>query len=194
MHTFGTARQRTSDSSRNGTALWAQKNPIRMDACLFARLAIKRFQSHRGLELYASTRAEIADFTRDNPRAEVANLILLEGNFAELSRAIGICHFRRTWCNNVVIDYLSVHPNIARPRNDNAVKGAGTALLYFVCQVAVELRAELLWGEATQNSCLFYQRALKLDGTKDLIYATQEQIERFVHRVQKDYGFPRDNV
>jgi hypothetical protein len=49
-------------------AVRADDNPIRLDACLFARLAIKRYQTHRRLEKYASSIDDIADFTQDNLR------------------------------------------------------------------------------------------------------------------------------
>ncbi|HZE56225.1 MAG TPA: hypothetical protein VE031_00075 [Chthoniobacterales bacterium] len=166
------------------------RNPIRLDAVLFARLAIKRYRAHHRFETYATNVDEIADFTRDNPQAEVANLVLLESDSPEFAPTIGVCHFRRTWCNNLVIDYLSVHPLLARPRDQTPIKGSGTALLYFVSTVAIMTGAALLWGEATQNSCTFYQKAFHLDETKDLIYAPRKNVEEFVHYMQNQYGYP----
>jgi hypothetical protein len=171
-------------------ALGSDKNPVRADACLFAQLAVKRFQTHGRIENYATSIQEISDFTRDNPQVEVANLVLLECDSTQLSRIIGVCHFRRTWCNNVVIDYLSVHPWIARPKDETGPRGVGTALLYFVAQVARFVDATLLWGEATQHSCRFYDKAFRLNETKDLIHAERSQVDAFVQHAQKKYGFP----
>jgi len=171
-------------------AISLDRNPIRLDAVLFARLAVKRYRAHHRFETYATSVDEIGDFTRDNPQAEVANLVLLESNSPEFAPAIGVCHFRRTWCNNLVIDYLSVHPLLARPREQTPIKGSGTALLYFVSTVAIMTGAALLWGEATQNSCTFYQKAFHLDETKDLIYAPRKHVKEFVLYMQNQYGYP----
>jgi len=172
-------------------AIRTDANPIRQDACLFARLAVKRYQTHRRLEKYASSVDEIGDFTRDNPYAEVANFVLLESVGLELGGTIGVCHFRRTWCNNLVVDYLSVHPLLARPSGPILMKGSGTALLYFASTVAIMTGAALLWGEATQHSCTFYKNAFELDETKDLIHAPRSNIEAFLLRMQTKYGYPK---
>src|SRR4051812_28667509 len=74
-----------------------EKNPVRLDAYNFAKLAVKRFQAHSPFENYAKDRSEIIDFVRDNPRSEVANLIVLKAAWFKFSPVLGICHFRRTW-------------------------------------------------------------------------------------------------
>lgn len=171
-------------------AVGSDQHPFRLDACLFARLAVKRYQTHRRLEKYATSIDDIADYTQDNPYAEVANFVLLEPSFPEFGQTIGVCHFRRTWCNNFVIDYLSVHPSLVRPKSSTVVKGAGSALLYFTSTVAIMTGASLLWGEATQNSCKFYRDAFRLDETKDLIQAPRNNLEAFLLRMQTKHGYP----
>jgi hypothetical protein len=164
-----------------------EKHPLRLDAYTFAKLALKRREVHRHVENYADRESDIADFVRDNPRAEVANLVVLKSECFPPSRILGVCHFRRTWNNNVVLDYLSVHPHIARCEPDRIIKGAGTALIFYVATAAVQLQSNAIWGEATQNSCEFYQRAFGLAETADLIYVPRDSFEEFAQRLNGEY-------
>jgi len=145
-------------------------NPIRIDAVNFATLACKRFSAHSPFENYVHDIAEIADFLRDNPYSEVANLVAVAADWFPTSRILGLAHFRRTWSNNLILDYLAVHPLIARPNKDSPliVRGVGTALLFFLCSLARRYECGCIWGEATQNSCDFYQKVFNLDSVKDL--------------------------
>ena len=43
------------------------------------------------------------------------------------SRHVGFVHFRRNWCNNLCVDFLTAHPDIVS--NREPIKGVGTALL-----------------------------------------------------------------
>jgi len=81
-----------------------------------------------------------------------------------------------------ILDYLAVHPFVAKPRPQSPaiVRGAGTALLFFLCSVAQQHGCAHIWGEATQNSCAFYQQVSDLDLVTDLLYIPAEKIAEFV--------------
>src|SRR5205809_4560545 len=134
-------------------SLGGDTDPVRTDAVDFAMLACKRFSAHSPLECYARRVADIGDHIKNNPACEVASLVALTCNWFPDSEIIGLAHFRRTWSNNLVLDYLTVHPLIAKPLSDsqNFVRGAGTALLFFLSSIGRELSCGYIWGEATQN-------------------------------------------
>jgi hypothetical protein len=161
------------------------QNPIRVDAVDFAQLAVSRFEAHSAIQPYAKSIDDIGDHIGHNPKCEVANFVLLTCDWFPASRVIGMCHFRRTWSNGIVLDYLAAHPFIAKPPTAYTyqVRGVGTALLYFLSLVAKRYVCKAIWGEATQGSCRFYQNALKLDPVEDLIYAPQEKFIDFIARL-----------
>jgi|ERR1039458_4040186 hypothetical protein len=74
------------------------------------------FSAHSQVQLpYVSRVGDIADHIANDRRCEVACFVLLKCECFPDSEVIGICHFRRTWCNNIVLDYLAGHPFIVRP-------------------------------------------------------------------------------
>jgi len=74
---------------------------------------------------------------------------------------LGVCHFRRTWRNNLFVDFLTAQPEIAS-RSGLPVSGVGTLLLATVVEVAAEIQAPAIWGETTKGSAAFYKKTLDL--------------------------------
>lgn len=160
------------------------KNPLRVDSVDFAQLAVSRFEVHSTIEAYATTVEDIDDHIQTNPRSEVAALVILTCDWFPDSRVISICHFRRTWSNRIILDYLAAHPFITRPPTGypHIVRGSGTALLYFLTLVAKRYDCDAIWGEATQGSCDFYKKTFGLDSVEDLIYISREKYVKFIER------------
>jgi hypothetical protein len=181
-------------------SLGDDQNPLRVDAVDFAQVAVYRFEAHSVIQPYAKSVSDFADHIAQNPRCEVAALVLLKCDWFPDSEVIGMAHFRRTWSNRIVLDYLAAHPFIVRTPDKFAhfVRGVGPALLYFVCQVAKQYDCDAIWGEATQGSCGFYEHVLKLDSVEDLIYAPRDKFLDFVGRMsdrnREDGGPTVDNV
>jgi hypothetical protein len=167
----------------------ADNHPIRRDSLDFARLACQRWKANAKIANYAQSDEEFPSYINDNPRVEVAGFMALRAAWFPDSETLGVCHFRRTWCNNLILDYLATHPWLAYPKEPRYEKvGVGTGLLYYLCQLAVKLDAGILWGEATQNSCGFYAHVFKLGNTADLIYAPKERIKAFVADLSDRYA------
>ncbi len=160
---------------------WRQKlggdtNPYRKDALDFADLAIQRyFADSRIGQPYVRSISDISDHVSHDPQCEAAGFVLLKCNWFPDSEVIGICHFRRTWCNNLVLDYLAGHPFAVRPPEGYKylVRGVGPALMCFLSRVAATLECGLIWGEATQISHKFYERTFEINPVKDLIIVPQ---------------------
>jgi hypothetical protein len=168
-------------------SLGADKNPIRVDAVDFARIAAHRFEAHSEMEYYAESVEDIADHIQGNPKCEVACCVLLTCDWFPPSNVIGLAHFRRTWSNNIVLDYLTTHPFIAKAPNESAhvVKGAGLALLYFLSTVARKYACPLIWGEATPHSCGYYKKVFNLPSVEDLISIPRDNFMVFISRFDK---------
>jgi len=152
-------------------ALGANPEPIQRDAVDLAQLALDRYVADSKVgQPYIETPGKMQQHIDRNPHCEVAGFMLLECEWFFASQIIGLCHFRRTWCNNIVVDYLATHPLILRHTGDPRckVKGIGTALLCFLSRIAIENSCDLIWGEATQSSCTFYKELFKLEAVKDL--------------------------
>jgi hypothetical protein len=139
---------------------WREKlgndtNPYRKDAVDFADLASQRFfaDSRMG-QPYVRSMSDVADHVSHDPQCEVAGFVLLKCDWFPDSDVIGICHFRRTWCNNIVLDYLAGHPFAFRPPEgyEYGVRGIGTALICLLSRVATQQACGCIWGEATQTS------------------------------------------
>ena len=163
------------------TALGQDRHPVRTDAVEFAALACKRYAVHSPIENYAPRVDDIGDHIRNNPYAEVASLVVMKCDWFPSSEIIGIAHFRRSWANNLIIDYISSHPFIAKPvpGADSRVSGVATGLLYFNSEIAARYRCGSAWGEATQNSREFYERLFNLRSVGDLLYIRNEKLMSF---------------
>lgn len=157
-------------------------NPIARDAAELARLAYGKWAYYRSALEIGATLKDVVAKIRDNPNAEVAVLLLAKAPQLRdrriRMRIAGVCLFRRTWCNNVFIDFLARHPL-------DPVKGAGTALLCYVARIASVIDADAIWGETTQNSAGYYAKAFGEPEIKDLLYVGREKYQAFWKRTEQ---------
>lgn len=152
--------------------------PVQRESVDLAHLARERaFADSKVGQPYVSTSGDIREHVARDQHCEVAGLVLLTCDWFNASDVIGFCHFRRTWCNNLAIDYLGKHPltlgNSGDPRYN--IKGIGPALLCFLSRVGVELSSNNLWGEATKTSWGFYKKLFALDSVQDLFLIPQQK-------------------
>jgi hypothetical protein len=131
----------------------------------------------------------------ENPNREVGCCVVLKCDWFPESEVIGIAHFRRTWKNRIILDYLAAHPFIARkpPDYPNTVRGVGSALFYFIAKVSQRYGCDYIWGEATANSWKFYKKILDLESVEDLIYAEREDFLKFISRMEEVYDQKTDS-
>jgi hypothetical protein len=145
---------------------------VRRDALDLAQLAIDSFLAHsRVQQLYANSIEELAAHIKADEQCEVACFVLMKCNWFPDSEVLGICHFRRSWCNSIVLDYLATYPFAARPPEGypHVVGGVGTALLWLVSDIARQFSCGRIWGEATRGSRSYYKDRFELDSVEDLI-------------------------
>ena len=155
--------------------LGADTDSKRRDAVDLAQLAIDSYLAHTQIQqIYVNSVEEIATHPiKPDEHVEVAGFVLLKCDWFPDSGVIGICHFRRSWCNSIILDYLAVHPFIAKAPDGypHIVSGAGSALLWFVSDIARRYKCGRLWGEATHGSRDYYKHMFDLEAVEDLILA-----------------------
>ena len=157
-------------------------NPNVSDAMELGILAFRRWREALSKGRVAESIEDVKDRIRDNPKAEVIVLILARAPWLRGGKLAGLCHFRRTWCNHLCIDFLTRHPSLI---GKNDCRGIGTALLYFVSSVAVEINAAAIWWEATQNSAEAYQKMFEKPAVKDLVFVRKRRYNAFKMRVDE---------
>lgn len=174
---------------------WREKlgedpNALWTDSVEFARLAQYRYSAHHVIQPYVQAVEDFERHVEKNSRCEVAAVVLLKCDWFPDSETIGIVHFRRTWSNRLVLDYLCAHPFITEAPLEyaNVVNGVGSALLYIVTQIAKARGSDAIWGEATEYSWGFYQKVLKLDSVNDLIYAPRKNFLAFSDKLESDWA------
>jgi N-acetylglutamate synthase-like GNAT family acetyltransferase len=159
-------------------------NPNVQDALELCTLAFRRWREEKAKGRVTESIEDIKDFIQDNPYAEVSQLVLARAPWLKNGTLVGLCHFHRTWSNNVYIDFLAMHPRLVRKRAA-PLRGVGTALLYYVACVAAEIDADAIWGETTQNSAPFYRRAFGRQDIRDMLYLKREDYKEFKARIEE---------
>ncbi len=177
-------------------AIGADQNPYRTDAVDFAQLAVKRYEASFGMGIYATSLGDFTDHIAADRNVEVGAFVVIRCDWFPGSEIIGFCHFRRSWCNKIILDYLATHPFIVRPTEDATVKvrGVGTALVYFVAQALKKENCLALWGEATILSSPYYNKIFKLEDVEDLIYAPRENVIGFLEECDREWSLESDVI
>ncbi len=156
-------------------------SPVTRDAVELAGLAYGKWSSYRKDLETAATLRELQEQIQNNPYAEVAVLLLArspEPTSRRLRMRIGgVCLFRRTWCNNLFIDYLAKHPHAS-------MKGIGVSLLWYVARIASTIKADAIWAETTQNSVGYYKKVFGKPEMTDLLYLRRDEYEAFWKQVE----------
>lgn len=166
------------------------QNQVRIDAADFAQLAVKRFEASSGMGIYANSLSDFTVHIGSNPKIEVGAFVVLKCDWYLDCEIIGFSHFRRTWSNKIILDYLSAHPYIAEPEPEttHAVRGVGVALLYFITHILKQESCTALWGEATSSSALYYEGVFKLEKVEDLIFVPKEKVLAFAEKRERDWA------
>lgn len=97
---------------------------------------------------------ELVKNVQDEPKGEFLAVLTVSSEAILDGKMLGFCQFRRTWSNNVVFDYLAIHPLLLT--KEPPVKGVGTALLAALAQVVKAVKANRVWAETSEASVGFY--------------------------------------
>lgn len=169
------------NSWKNAVAPGATGKPL--DTVEFLESAYAKWMLYESKQRIATSFNELQRRIHREAMGEVLAVLTASARWHRNGAVIGFCQFRRTWCNNLVFDYLAVHPDLLRDRPP--ISGVGTALLFQLAQIASRLATGIVWAETTDTSALFYARLLGLRANSDLIRVNAAQ---FYARLALDCG------
>lgn len=151
-------------------------NPHANDALEFSKLASKWWYYYHRQGVSATSMAQLKRLCQRHPHRETAFLVLARAPWHELAPILGLCCCRRTWCNNIVLEFAAVHP-VVLSDSDRHVRGVGTGMLYSLIRIADELKSKTVWGEATEHSAPFYEKVLGIPKVGDHFFITGQAME-----------------
>src|SRR5437868_11691559 len=82
------------------------------DTLEFARLASKRWRYYRKSISTATDSQSFKSIVTRHPQAEVSLLLVVRADWFPRSNVLGLAQCRRTYCNHLILEFLSVHPAI----------------------------------------------------------------------------------
>ncbi|MGV3661731.1 MAG: GNAT family N-acetyltransferase [Prosthecobacter sp.] len=144
------------------------------DAIEFAKLAGKRWRYYLKRGEAVGSVSQLHKCTEQQPEGEFGFLLVARATWKPAPGILGIAWCRRTWCNHIVLDFLSVHPATNDPVR--GYKGMGGAMLRAVAVVAGLIDCPLVWGEATVSSASFYQKMLGGQAVRDHFFIGAEAL------------------
>jgi hypothetical protein len=157
------------------------------DAAEFAALACKRWRFYCNSDRFARNLDHLRDRIRKEPESEVAILLVAKADWHKPDPPLGVCLCRRTWSNGLCVDFVTVSPMDLLPSRRN-IAGVGKGLLYFVSQLAREIEAISIWGEATSLSAPAYRHMFEQQSINDFFHLSSRSYRMFARRVVKRWN------
>ncbi|RXH55776.1 hypothetical protein GRAN_2633 [Granulicella sibirica] len=155
-------------------------SPPQQDSLELARYAVRRWgeaYKQKPQKGTAHTMERLKQMIVNNPRSDVRMLALAQVGWLQGEKTVGVCMFRRTWCNNIALEVVAAHPGLDE-KKESPISGLGTGFLHHVSSVAETISASAIWGECTQNSAEFYKVFVdQPEHLKDLIILPKEQYQ-----------------
>jgi len=169
---FGTDRDVRSLARWRFPRRFGEGEPI-LDALEYARLASKRWRYYRRAGATVASLDELRGVIRQNPKAEVAMILIAHATWPSATPVLGFAYFRRSWCHHLIVDFLSAHPHVITGKPEH-IRGVGTSLIHQLVAAAAAMEIPCLWGEATAHSAPFYERALNVKQILDHFFIEDE--------------------
>src|SRR5713101_6085828 len=104
---FGRAAEITAVNRWRAPASVASRPGVR-DTLEFARLASKRWRYYRDSIATAKNLDSFRSIVARQPQAEVSLLLVVRADWFARSRVLGLAQCRRTYCNHLILEFLSV--------------------------------------------------------------------------------------
>lgn len=123
------------------------------DSIELAKLAGKRWRYSLRRNEAATSMDDLWKKLAAQPNGEIGFIRIAKSVGEKTPSTLGIAWCRRTWCNHLVLDFLTVHPALHDPAGGD--QGMGSAMFIGMAVVAENLQCPLVWGEATETSSTF---------------------------------------
>jgi hypothetical protein len=142
------------------------------DTIEFLESVVAKWSLYDRKNRVARSSKELLERVKRENNAEVLCVLTASAQWYRGGALAGFCQFRRTWCNNVVFDFLGIHPHVIGTRE---ISGIGTALLIGLALIARDLNAGIVWAETTDTSISYYERIFNLPSRSDLLLLDAER-------------------
>ena len=169
---FGTAKQ-ASLLTRWRPPPRVRGQAVVRDALEYARLASKRWRYYEKANASAGSLDNLREKVQREPGAEIAMIFTAAATWHSPTAILGFAFVRRSWCNHLIVDFLSVHPRVIA-RTPEQIRGVGAGILHQLVALAEQLETLCIWGEATAHSAPFYQRILGVEKILDHFFIEDE--------------------
>lgn len=151
-------------------AVSEHSSALQIDAAEFCESAWAKWTAYAQRKRVARSQAELLANCKDDQKAEILGILWARAPWIDNTRVLAFCLFRRSWSNNIVFDFLAVHPLLqVKP---SPISGLGSALLYRLAVIAQTLNVNCVWAETTSTSVTFYEKLFGLNGLQDLLVVT----------------------
>jgi hypothetical protein len=179
-----------NESDVRGVSRWrAPVNapmPVR-DALEFAHLASKRWRYYRKNLRAVLSVEDFAAVARQDLREESCLILLARAAWFSDSIPLGLLQCRRSFCNRLIVEFLSVHPRIVG-RVEPQIRGVGSGLVLTLAALAFKYGIDGIWGEATAHSSPFYQKTLGLREVKDHFHVEPAELKSAAAEFYRNEG------
>jgi hypothetical protein len=153
------------------------------DAIEFTRLAAKRWRYYSNSGEAVESLAELRQGIAQNKTCELAFILIATTQLQNREVPIGLAYCRRTWCHNLALDFLALHPHALSAQAQ--IGGVGSGIVFGLVKLAKTLRIRTIWGEATMYSAPFYERLLGLAPILDLFVIGSREMSAIQARQEK---------
>jgi len=124
--------------------LYAEASYLRYSSAVFRQAAVSDWN-----ELLA-TKIDSKDYVE-----QTFLLASISKEQCDVKEAIGLCLVRRSWANNLFLDYLAKSPQLF---SDSRVVGVAEGLIYTVMLMGMELKCRYLYLEPSREAQRFYSK------------------------------------
>jgi len=146
------------------------------DALEFARLASKRWRYYKRTIPTIRSLRHFHETIESSPRVEASFILVARAAWFSSKIPLGLAQCRRTFCNNIILEFLAVHPRVLERKVE--IRGVGTGLVHALASLAVILKTALVWGEATEYSSTFYKKTFDFPEIKDHFFIGAADLKR----------------
>lgn len=154
---------------------------VQQDSVEFLESALSKWRLYEARGRAVASENALKQIIDTDSKIDALGVLTIEASGVSLDESLGICQFRRTWSNNITVDYLAVHPALLVP--SPPVSGVGTALLYYLATLAKRIDAQRVWLETTDSSVGYYSYLFGIPSESDLLnistYAFHQRLEDF---------------
>jgi hypothetical protein len=136
------------------------KTTAQKEAGKIAESALRQWRVALREQLTACSLEDAEDRKRVNPHNETFLFLCLISEQFQHGRVLGFVLARRNWRDGLFVDYIAVHPLVAK-NSESGFEGVGTLIFLGALLLARKMNIRQIIGEPTPFAVGFYKTVLK---------------------------------